>query len=130
MSGGNGRNGNGRNGARRARPQKPHATPGEWEEPFLAEYSRLGRITAAAARAGVAVRTVHKKKEHDPEFAEQCERAKAKAVAFYIGKLQQLADENNVTAVIFALKKLDPEVFSDYAAPQSDDDKVPDVRYV
>jgi hypothetical protein len=49
--------------------RKPHARPGEWQEPFLDALAEHGCISAAANDAGVSVRAVQKERIRNEDFA-------------------------------------------------------------
>jgi hypothetical protein len=65
--------------ARMSDPRKPNTsqTPDEWVPKFLESYATCGNMTTAATAAGVAVMTVYKLRERDPDFLTAIEMLRA-----------------------------------------------------
>jgi hypothetical protein len=83
---------------------------------FLAAFSRCGSLSMAAKRAKVDRRTHYNWLKDDPWYVEAFRQAVIEAGDSLQDKLTEMAFEGNVTAAIFLLKGLKPEIFRDRQA--------------
>lgn len=75
--------------------------------------STLSNVTASCKKVGIGRTTYYDWLQSDPAFAHEVEMIKEMRVDYIEAKLMQGIDTGNMTGIIFALKSLKPDVYSE-----------------